>query len=72
MENRNEIRLRIKTDARRGDYVDVADRVGLSANMVRRVVSGSRSNDKVLAAFEKLLSDRAAAKESFQSPSADK
>ncbi|MFD2787973.1 hypothetical protein [Hymenobacter rubripertinctus] len=71
MENRNEIRLNIKTSARRGDWVDVANRVGLSADMVRRVVRGTRNNDKVLAAFQRLLDDRRAATQELQSSSAD-
>lgn len=67
MENRNEIRQFIKAKARRGDWVDVANRVGLSADMVRRVVRGTRNNDKVLSAFQRLLDDREAAIQEFQS-----
>lgn len=70
MDNRNEIRQLIKTNARRGDWVEVAVRVGLKPNTVHKVVRGQRENDKVLMAFTALFAERAAAKEQFQSPSA--
>ncbi len=67
MEQEITIRTRIKAEARRGDWVDVAGRVGKSADLVRRVVRGTRRNAKVLEAFIELLDARVAAAAKFQS-----
>ncbi|MBA9078973.1 hypothetical protein [Rufibacter quisquiliarum] len=68
MQNATEIRNKIKTEARKGDYVEVAELVELSPSMVRKVVNGIRENDLVLEAFIKLLADRAERKQLFNSP----
>jgi hypothetical protein len=72
METQTQIRARIKSEARRGDWMDVALRVGKSADLVRRVVRGTRNNDKILAAFIELLDSRVQATVKFQSPASEK
>lgn len=71
MEQANEIRARIRKIARRGDWIDVALRVGKSADLVRRVVRGTRKNDKVLEAFAELLDAREAAIAKFNTQASE-
>ncbi|SHJ75101.1 hypothetical protein SAMN02745146_0067 [Hymenobacter daecheongensis DSM 21074] len=59
MYNTNDIRQRIKGEARRGDWQTVADKTRKARKTVYDIVAGRRNNDAVLAAFEQLLDERA-------------
>jgi hypothetical protein len=49
------------------DAAEVALRVGVSASLVRKVILGTRKNDKVSRAYQLLLKERAKAQQKFQS-----
>jgi hypothetical protein len=57
-----------KTEAQRHamDAAEIALRVGVSADFVRRVLRGKRRNDTVKQAYDALLAERAAAQAQFQ------
>lgn len=58
MYDANDIRLRIHSEARRGDWQTVAELAGKSAKTVYAVTAGRRENDEVLRHFVELLDAR--------------
>ena len=54
----HEIRAEVARRARRGDFTVVAGLLGLAPDTVRRIVSGKRSNSRVLRRFASYLDKR--------------
>ncbi len=48
------------------DAAEIALRVGVSASLVRKVLSGKRRNDKVTRAYNALVVERTRAQQEFQ------
>lgn len=65
MQTLEQIRDKYKTYGRRGDWQLVANKVGKSRDLVRKVVQGKRQNKAVLAAIVKLLDIRETAHQTF-------
>lgn len=66
MKNASDILKRIKEEGKRADASEVAIRVGVSASLVRKVAAGTRHNDIVLLAYQKLLNERLKAQVQFK------
>ncbi len=66
MSNTTDIMSRIQAEGKRADAVEIANRVGVSASLVRKVAGGIRKNDLVLKAYGKLLDERKRAQQKFQ------
>jgi hypothetical protein len=58
MYDANDIRLRIASEARRGDWQTVAELAGKSVKTVYAVTGGRRENEEVLGHFVELLNKR--------------
>jgi hypothetical protein len=58
MYDANDIRLRISSEARRGDWQTVAELAGKSTKTVYAVTAGRRENVEVLQHFVELLDKR--------------
>lgn len=67
MSNATEIQSETGAISMRDDAAEVAVRVGVSSSLVRKVLAGTRKNDKVLKAYRALLKERAKAQRRFQS-----
>jgi hypothetical protein len=65
MQTLEQIRDKYKTYGRRGDWQLVANKLGKSRDLVRKVVQGKRKNKAVLAAVVKLLDIREAGQKDF-------
>ncbi len=48
------------------DASEIALRVGVSASLVRKVLGGTRKNEKIVKAYRALLNERAKAQQEFQ------
>lgn len=66
MNNTNDILQRIKEEARRGDFLDVAVKLGVSRDLVYKVAKGRRRNERVVTELVKLLDIRKAVSRKFQ------
>ncbi|MBD2769736.1 hypothetical protein IC235_17740 [Hymenobacter sp. BT664] len=70
MSNVTEILAETGVPALRDDAAEVAFRVGVSTSFVRKVINGTRkgtrTSDRVMLAYQMLLTERAAAKRKFQ------
>ena len=66
MDNGNDILVRIKEEARRGDFLDVALKLNVSRSLVYKVIHGTRKNEQVVAELVKLLDIRKAVAQKFQ------
>jgi predicted transcriptional regulator len=66
MDNGNDILVRIKEEAQRGDFLDVARKLHISRSLVYKVVNGSRRNTQVVQELVKLLDIRKAVTQEFQ------
>lgn len=66
MDNATDILLETAARPLHADASEVALRVGVSASLVRKVLAGTRRNDKVARAYLKLLKEREEAKNEFQ------
>lgn len=51
-------KARIRAKISRGDYQIIAELTGFSIDYVKRVIYGSRANDKILQAAEQLIKQR--------------
>jgi DNA-binding LacI/PurR family transcriptional regulator len=67
MSNASQILAETSTTRLPSDAAEVAARVGVSSSLVRKVINGSRTNEKVLKAYHLLLNERARAQQKFQS-----
>ena len=67
MENTTEILAETGIVRLPSDAAEVALRVGVSTSLVRKVLRGTRTNEKVLKAYQLLLNERARAQQKFQS-----
>jgi hypothetical protein len=56
----NDIRSRIASEARRGDWQTVAEKTGRAVKTVYAVAAGRRENVAILQEFESLLDERKA------------
>lgn len=52
--------MRIKLEAKYGDYTTIGSAHGLKADTVRRIARGTRNNEAVMASFIELLDNRKA------------
>lgn len=67
MENTSQIPAETGATRLRSDAAEVAARVGVSSSLVRKVINGSRTNEKVSKAYQLLLNERSRAQQKFQS-----
>ncbi|MDJ0363600.1 hypothetical protein QMK33_00430 [Hymenobacter sp. H14-R3] len=66
MSNATDIPTKADAEHQSMDAAEIALRVGVSASLVRKVLNGTRRNDKVVRAYNALLKERAKAQKQFQ------
>lgn len=66
MSNASDIPTKTAAEHQPMDAAEIALRVGVSASLVRKVLAGTRRNDKVVRAYNALLKERAKAQLKFQ------
>jgi transcriptional regulator with XRE-family HTH domain len=66
MSNTSDIPTKATAEHQPQDAAEIAFRVGVSADYVRRVLNGKRRNHKVERAYAALLKERAKAQREFQ------